>query len=149
MIFFFFFDLARRDISDLSVLEVAQCAFISNQHGKQTLTDLFPFFHFCSCSLLFSLSNYGKTHCTNILVPLVGLYVHLQHLRSHTREQTHFQTNVHKMMLTIDSCSNCRKLKDTVPSQFTETTNGFLAAPWNQAAVMSMHQQWEEGEPSP
>lgn len=32
--------------SDLSVLEVAQCAFISNQHRKQTLTDLFPFFTF-------------------------------------------------------------------------------------------------------
>lgn len=40
----FFLDLAGRDISDLSVLEVAQCAFISEQHGKQTLTDLFIFF---------------------------------------------------------------------------------------------------------
>lgn len=36
---FFSPDLARRDISDLSVLEVAQCAFILEQHGKQTLTD--------------------------------------------------------------------------------------------------------------
>lgn len=42
--FSFFLDLAGRDISDLSVLEVAQCAFISEQHGKQTLTDLFIFF---------------------------------------------------------------------------------------------------------
>lgn len=40
----FFLDLAGRDISDLTVLEVAQCAFISEQHGKQTLTDLFIFF---------------------------------------------------------------------------------------------------------
>lgn len=31
-------------MSDLSELEVAQCAFISDQHDKQTLTDLFLFF---------------------------------------------------------------------------------------------------------
>lgn len=28
----------------MGVLEVAQCAFISEQHGKQTLTDLFILF---------------------------------------------------------------------------------------------------------
>lgn len=44
-------------------------------------------------------------------------------------------------MLTIESWNNGRKLKETVPSQFTDSTNGFLAAPWNQAAVMWMHQQ--------
>lgn len=44
MVCLFFLDLAGRDISDLRVLEVAQCAFISEQHGKQTLTDLFIFF---------------------------------------------------------------------------------------------------------
>lgn len=44
MVCLVFLDLAGRDISDLSVLEVAQCAFISEQHGKQTLTDLFIFF---------------------------------------------------------------------------------------------------------
>lgn len=115
--------------------------------------------------LSLSLSNYEKTYCTNLLVLLVGLYVQLQHLRTHARQHTrertltqahtgalihtHVQTNLHKMTLTIDICNNGRKLKDTVPSQFTDTTNGFLAAPWNQAAVMSMHQQWEEGEPSP
>lgn len=32
------------DMSDLSELEEAQCAFISDQHGKQTQTDLFPSF---------------------------------------------------------------------------------------------------------
>lgn len=90
---FFFLDLARRGISDLSVLEVAQCAFISNQHGKQTLTDLFLFFTFCSCSLSLSLTNYGKTRCTNILVLLVGFYIQLHHWHTYTNTNAHTYSN--------------------------------------------------------
>lgn len=41
----FFLDLAKTDISDVSVLEEAWRAFILHQHGKQTLTDLFTLFH--------------------------------------------------------------------------------------------------------
>lgn len=94
----------------------------------QTKSDRFvPLF---SLLLLLSLSNYGKTHCTNILVLLVGLYVQLQHLHMlvHTHTHTHIQTNLRKMMLTVDSC-NSDRIRDIVPSQFTDTTNGFLAAP--------------------
>lgn len=128
----------------------------------QTNSDRFvPLF---SLLLLLIFLNYGKTHCTSVWVLIVGLYVQLQHLNTqrhvsvcidtHTHTQTdtllHVQhSNLHKMTLTIVRCNSGRKLWDTVPFQFTDSTNGFLAAPWNQAAVMSMHQQWEEGEPSP
>lgn len=155
-LFFLPLGLARRDISDLSVLEVAQCAFISNQHGKQTLTDLFPFFHFCSCSVSLklwenTLHKYITTSWRFVCSAAAFAHTHT-HTRVCTREHKHShiysnKSAPKKKMPTIESCD--RKLGDTVPFQFTDTTNGFLAAPWNQAAVMSMHQQWEEGEPSP
>lgn len=103
----------------MSVLEVAQCAFISNQNGKQSLTDLFPFFTF---ALAHSLSNYGKTHCTSLLVLLVGMYVQLK-LFAHTLNKS-AQNDSTTIVETV--AENC---EDAVPFQFTDSTNGFLAAP--------------------
>lgn len=84
--------LARRDISDLSVLEVAQCAFISNQHGKQTLTDLFPFFHFCSCSVSLklwenTLHKYITTSCRFVCSAAAFARTHT-HAHTYTGAQT-------------------------------------------------------------
>lgn len=97
-----------------------------------------------------------------LLTPFLKLWENTQHkyisacwvcmfsCSSDTHVHTHTQKQIcTKWTITIESWNNGRKLKETVPSQFTDTTNGFLAAPWNQAAVMSMHQQREEGEPSP
>lgn len=60
--------------------------------------------------LTLSLSNYGKTHCTNLLVLLVGLYVQLQHLRTHTRART-IHTEIHAYLnKSVQNDANNRQL---------------------------------------
>lgn len=101
-LFFLPLGLARRDISDLSVLEVAQCAFISNQHGKQTLTDLFPFFHFCSCSVSLklwenTLHKYITTSCRFVCSAAAFARTHTHaYVHGSTNTHTYTQTNPHQ-----------------------------------------------------
>lgn len=111
-LFFLPLGLARRDISDLSVLEVAQCAFISNQHGKQTLTDLFPFFHFCSCSVSLklwenTLHKYITTSCRFVCSAAAFAHTHAR-ARTYTGAQT--LTHIFKQIRTKKKDANKREL---------------------------------------
>lgn len=113
-LFFLPLGLARRDISDLSVLEVAQCAFISNQHGKQTLTDLFPFFHFCSCSVSLklwenTLHKYITTSCRFVCSAAAFAHTHT-HARARTYTGAQTLTHIFKQIRTKKKDANKREL---------------------------------------